>query len=302
MRRTPSLFVEPDPGDFFDSPEGYLMRPKDHLGDYLENRRVLKALDDKFHFPELEGILGSEEALDSFYVFDGTRFMKDKFAILFDDSEYSFPSMLASLYDCFVFKLDLPFVENTNFSSERELRVKLGEFLLCYEDFEEFDLLIELSEFIFGEVYGSGKNSFSELYLYRSDYPFKDVVSKKLMLSVRGFHAACRSWRKHAEFYNFSNRGGKSHDLDLTSAKISRGIERSCMCLRGDIPGTVVNNYVTRLSSYMNLPDDKHAELNESELVDEWLALFDRFYPQYDKLKAWYIQEKKLSSVESSSA
>jgi hypothetical protein len=295
MRRTPSFFVEPDPEDFFDSPEGYLMRPKDHLGDYLENRRVLKALDDKLHFPELEGVIGNEDTLTSFYTFDGTRFMKDKVVNLFDKSEYSFPSMLANLYDCFVVKFNFPLSEEMNSFSERDLRSMLGNFVLEYKDFEEFAFLCELSDFVFNEVRGLHGNSFSELNNYRSDYPFGDVVSQKLMLSVRGFQAAYRSWRKHAEFYDFSSFvwGAKSHKLNSTSSKISRGMERSRACLKSDIPGTIVNNYVTRLSACMNLPDDKHAELNESELVDEWLILFDNFYPKYERLKAWYVKHKE---------
>jgi hypothetical protein len=280
MRRTPS-FVDKSDDIVFRGVS--LRRPNDFIGDFLENRRVLRALHGKLHFPELEGIVDDDEALNAFYAFDGTRFIKDRVLNLFDDSEYSFRSMFMSLVDDAFAALRIKQDIDSSVYDQRLYKFLGGRSL-------EVEHVLELS----GYVNTWGKNiRVLRLVRYSSDFYHTD------------------SW--YTDFHLFFKRVASIHNnllyySDFNAVLGTKLIWRSVFDRRVSMRMKLINksldslkntslvDHLMGLSSCMNLPDDKHAEGNESELVDKWLEMFDSFYPQYERLKAWYIREKESSA------
>jgi hypothetical protein len=302
MRRTP-IFLNDENNPIIVGP--FLVRPSTDVGDYLENRRVLRALNDKYHFEELESVIDNDETLDALYLFDGTRFIKDKVVNLFDNSEYSFPSMLGYLLDSFLDKLNFPLNKDTDKISGEEKMELIRDFLLNYQDFYEFESIVELSEFILSDISAINENKFSNLIEYSSDQYFVRRNFENLSDSLRAFQDTYGRWNYYIAFSDFAQprkksllNAFKSREkllLDKSFLTINNKLNSAAKLVERGVAGMSVVNYILRLSACMNLPDDKHAQFHESKLVDEWLELFNNFYPQYEKLKAWYIREKERS-------
>lgn len=308
MRRTP-IFLDDENNPALVGT--FLMRPSNEVGDYLENRRILRALDDKCHFEELVDVINGDELLNAFYLFDGTRFIKDKVINLFDDSEYSFPSMLGYLLDSVIEKINFPLSKNTDKMPGDEKNRLIREFLLSYENFYEFEYMVELSNFVLSEISVLRRNRFSNLVEYSSDQFFVKKNFKNLNDSLKAFQDMYGRWNYYIAFSDFAEprkkrflnafRGREKLLLDKNFLTINNNMNSIAKLLERGIAGMSVVNYILQLSACMNLPDDKYAKFHESELVDEWMELFTHFHPQYEKLKAWYIQEKEpsRSSLES---
>lgn len=264
-----------------------LVRPDDEVGDYLENRRVLRALQKKFHFEELEDIIDDDEALDAFYVFDGTRFMKDKVVNLFDNSEYSFYSMFMFLVDKSFGGLYEPGASNAVYGA--------GVYNFLSKEDVDFEHFVSLSQHI-------------KKWSTRLDYSWLDKYGSD-------FHYVNEQWDK--SFSSFVNRVsiGSRNLLSpavLTIPQMTRKMfwrfvfdwrfaarVRTFKFTLSNVSRAIMVNYFRSLSACMNLPDDKHAKAKELELIDKWLELFEAFYPEYEKLKTWYIKEKEgIDSVE----
>ena len=307
MRRTPSFAkLDYDPfkdGDTLD----VLKRPDAVVGDYLENQRILRALHDKLHFPELEDIIDNKESLDSFYVFSGTRFIRDRVSKLFDDSEYSFPNMLTCYFDTFFKKLNFPHNKIVGEMPWRKHMKIVDDYLSKYKDFSEFKAISNLSDLVFSEVKRTDEKSLLSVFGgngledYASDYSFSIVNTGIYDRILKGFGSMYGYWIWYS---GISDPAKAIRNSVWYMYKVIRNRRRFTKLITSiseelsTAPGrrSYIGIYVTRLSACMNLPDDKYAELYESELVDKWLELFDNFYPQYEKLKAWYVQEKEFAS------
>lgn len=290
MRRTP---------DFLTTFNGYctaLSKPDDFVGDFLENRRILRVLHEKLHFLEIEDIIDDDEALDAFYVFNGARFIKDKVLNLFDDSEYSFPSMLGYLCDASRRDFVFPFCGDTE-AENNELR---RNFLLEYAGSVKINYFSEVVYFAWvNGVLNSGEQV--SLYNYHSDEVSMDK-HKRLEGAVQKVLPLEDSWM----WYRASDN---VHRMTRTSlwrfSRRGRLFKRNLACVEENMRaysrlGTYNSNvmrYVMKLSACLNLPDDKHAEPEEKVLIDNWLELFDKFYPEYEKLKAWYVEHKEKSEL-----
>lgn len=288
MRRTPDFFRDDDPIS------NVVRRPDSLVGDYLENRRILKILHSKFHFPELEGIINDAEALNAFYMFDGTRFIKARVVSLFDSSEYSFSNMLAYLGDAALRNFNFP-VDDPSHHGMLKLR---RDFLLNYEESFEFDYFSELVAFVDMEGSLSREEDLS-LLSYHSDI-VSSSWSTLLATSLEGVSSVFDAWNSYMEsdyMYPTSKKRfwQYSRERNLLMQKILH-IKEKMKPFSNLSMEFYIDPYMTKLSACLNLPDDKHAEPEEKVLVDNWLELFDKFYPQYEKLKAWYIQEKKNTS------
>lgn len=288
MRRTPDFFRDDDPIS------NVVRRPDSLVGDYLENRRILKILHSKFHFPELEGIINDAEALNAFYMFDGTRFIKARVVSLFDSSEYSFSSMLAHLGNAALRDFKFP-VDGPSHHGMLELR---RDFLLNYEESFEFDYFSELVAFV--DMEGSlPREEDLSLLNYHSDMgPL--IWPALLTTSLEGASSMFGVWNSYMKsdyMYPTSKKRFWQYykERNLLMPKILH-IKDKMKPFSKLYMQFCIAPYMMKLSACLNLPDDKHAEPEEKVLIDNWLELFDKFYSQYEKLKTWYIQEKKNTS------
>lgn len=273
MRRTPD-FLEVKNHAVFNI--DLFIRPDNEVGDHLENRRILRAIQDKFHFEELEGIIDDDETLEALYLFDGTRFMKERVLNLFDDSEYSFYTMFSAL------------MKNAFEALEVNYGIKGSGALL--EDASDAKYVLSLCEFI--EFWDKGNHSLG-LTHYAADLYYHGRFYMELNTSVRKRYQVGRGWSSHVGVAAWLLSGWRSPG-NLVKNKwnaarnlllLSRGVKA--------MQSPSVGDYVMCLSSCLNLPDDKHAEPGEKVLIEEWLRRFEAFYPEYEKLKAWYIKEKE---------
>lgn len=290
MRRTPDFFSDGDP-----IANVVFRRPDGLVGDYLENHRILRVLHDRLHFPELEGVIDDAEGLDSFYVFDGTRFIKDRVVGLFDGSEYSFSNMLGHLGDAALRNFAFPVGE---FSYGERFELRRG-FLLNYEGSFEFNYFSELVALIDAEGH-LGSNENLSLFSYRSDRVssfWPTLLSDCLpnLFSVRD------AWNLYVDSDDLRKMMKKrlfdfSGDRRLLRNNVS-GIEKSMEPFNRLSRKFYISPYMMKLSACLNLPDDKHAKSGEKILIERWLELFDKFYPEYEKLKAWYIGEKESGKL-----
>lgn len=275
-----------------------LRRPNMVLGDYLENRRVLRALHSKFTYPELEGIIDNDESLDSFYLFDGTRFIKEKVLNIFNDSEYSFVNMLEYL-------TKKGFEEVEPIASEFSYNPrKFTDFLLSREHhgkYLNFEYLLENVSFIYSWM---GRNDRLSFESYTADYNYVVNLGVPANNEFIKFQYLIKNWSMHTAFVTDENKRVKkilNFLAGMPRLSSEFGVKefnekmREIQFLFQHTFDPGVDNYIKLLSSGVNFPDDKNAEPEELEYVDEWLKMFESFYPMYERLLRWYISNKKVS-------
>lgn len=296
MRNTPSFKRE----KVAEGAEYYLHiphRPSVIVGDFLENRRILSVLQKHMNMLELDGIIDNKDSLNSFYFFGGTRFIKDKINSLFDDGEYGFDNMLTALYQHVIKEIGRIYsIEDYSPESFTKFLVKFQQGDLPNLKIMLDTLTVMASESSIGRVARD-----NELATYSSDsvivikgYKIERGPRKlALLLDAKDEYASLS--RKEDKF-SFSLDRLKNFKHRITNKNLINSFAMNTFMVEDTIrkmmSSTIFSNYMQRLSACMNLPDDKHTELNEANHIEEWIILFETFYPKYKNLKLWYEANK----------
>lgn len=287
MRRTPSFTAK---ATHFRR----LVRPSPIVGDYLENRRILKALNSYFHYPELEGVTEDEEALDALYLFDGSRFLNKKVTEPFVDEDLGFSHMLKMLCETALHEIGYGWsVDHYNPQRFTELLTELKQ-----GKYPTFNLLLDISSFLNSQFILTEDQNYDGLIAYASDYNHSHSVFRKIeevylkctlfLNSWNNYDAIAKSEDSFAGRFNaFIYRLERE-----TNSKAVRDFRSQIFSFRifSSYKWSDLDNYIKRLSACMNLPSDKDASPGERDLIEKWFVLFNAFAPQYQKLRSWYEQ------------
>ena len=302
MRRTPSFKRE----KVAEGAEYFLLkprRPSKLIGDFLENQRILQVLHKHMQLPELTGIIDDKNALESFYFFDGIRFIKDKITSMFDTSEYGFDNMLLALNSASIEE-----VEKT-YAIEKYDTASFTEFLDNFQqgNYPILELLFDILAVMASETSIGITWRDNELAEYSSDsvngipgYKMESLPPKLIYTLFESRDAYARLAEEEYKISSTLTRLGTLKRRSTDSRLINLFIRKTFIVdnvVRKMVSSTIFYNYMQRLSACMNLPDDKYTELIESKLIDEWIILFEAFYPKYEKLKTWYEANREVKAT-----